>query len=153
MSLKVIQFIVFLLPWASLFFTSQKVIRRFMPVTILTAFLMTIIFLFAYSYEWWVIEKYIIPWGNIIDVSFAYGLFGVGTFWIFRFTYDKFLLYAFVNLLMDAFMCFVGLPLLGKLGIAHYKNLEPWQYFLIIYTLSFVIYAYHKWQEKIFVEG
>ncbi|BCB03592.1 hypothetical protein [Bacillus sp. KH172YL63] len=151
MHVKLILFIAFLLPWFSLFFASSKTIKRFMPVTILTCLLMTVIFQIAYTYKWWIIHEYIVPWGYMIDVSFAYGIFAVGTFWIFRFTSHKFLVYTVVNFIMDVFMSFAALPLLSLLGIAEYHSISPWQYLLVIYGLSFVIYGYHKWQETIFI--
>ncbi|MGG4549890.1 hypothetical protein ABER02_19270 [Rossellomorea marisflavi] len=150
MTIKIILFIAFLLPWISLFFAKGSTIRKFMPVTIFTCLLMTIIFQIAYTYDWWVIHEYIVPWGYMIDVSFAYGVFAIGTFWIFRFTHHYFFLYIVTNLVMDAFMCFLALPLLDKLGIASYKNITSWEYFLVIFALSFVVYFFHKWQEKIF---
>jgi hypothetical protein len=93
MNAKVILFIAFLFPRLSLFFISSKTIKRFMPVTIFTCLLMTIIFEIAYTYKWWVIHQYIVPWGYMIDVSFGYGIFTVGTFWIFRLASHKFVLY------------------------------------------------------------
>ncbi|MCA1053691.1 hypothetical protein LCM10_01735 [Rossellomorea aquimaris] len=150
MTAKVLLFIGFLLPWFSLYFAKADTIRRFMPVTIFTSLLMTIVFQIAYTYGWWEIHEYIVPWGYMIDVSFAYGVFSVGTFWIFRFTSHHFPLYILINFIMDAFMCFAALPLLDVLGIANYKNITPWQYLLVIFGISFVIYFYHKWQEKLF---
>lgn len=47
-------------------------------------------------------------------------------------------------------MAFIVLPLLNVLGIATYKNILPWQYFLVIFVLSFIIYIYHKWQQRIY---
>lgn len=152
MAIRIILFIIFLLPWLTLFFASSKTIRRFMPVTIFTCLLMTIIFQIAYTYKWWVIHKYIVPWGYMSDVSFIYGIFSVGTFWIFLLTFHKFLWYTVVNLIMDVVMSFIVLPSLSLLDIAEYKNISPWQYFLVTYGLSFVIYFYHKWQEKFFSE-
>ncbi|MFD2923736.1 hypothetical protein [Halobacillus naozhouensis] len=140
------------LPWVTLFFASKQTIKRYMPVTIFTSFLMTIIFQIAYTYKWWFIHEYIVPWGYMIDVSFAYGIFAVGTFWIFRLTSHNFLLYTVVNLVLDGIMCFIALPTLEKLGISEYNHISPWQYLLVTYGLSFVIYFYHKWQEKIFIK-
>ncbi len=57
---------------------------------------------------------------------------------------------AFIDLITDAFMAFIVLPLLNVLGIATYKNILPWQYFLVIFVLSFIIYIYHKWQQRIY---
>ncbi|MBP1914483.1 hypothetical protein [Lederbergia galactosidilytica] len=139
-----------ILPWFTLFFSNPEERKRYMPVTIFTSLLMTIIFQIAYTYEWWILHKQIVPWGYMIDVSFAYGIFAVGTFWIFKFTSQKFPLYAALNLITDAFMAFIVLPLLNVLGIATYKNILPWQYFLVIFVLSFIIYIYHKWQQRIY---
>ncbi|MFP7416852.1 hypothetical protein SFC65_25140 [Priestia filamentosa] len=150
MTAKIILFIFLILPWFTLFFASSTTIKRFMPVTVFTCFLMTIIFQIAYIYNWWVIEAYIVPWGYMTDVSFAYGIFAVGTFWIFRLTSHNFLWYTVINLIMDIVMSFIILPLLSLLGVAKYKNITFWQYALVIYGLSFVIYFYHKWQKKIF---
>lgn len=139
------------LPWLTLFFASKETIRRYMPVTIFTAFLMTIIFQIAYTYKWWTIHEYIVPWGYMIDVSFAYGIFSVGTFWIFKLTSHKFLLYIVVNFILDFIMCFIALPTLKIFGISEYNQISSWQYLLVTFGLSFVIYVYQKWQEKIFI--
>ncbi|UOR10865.1 hypothetical protein [Halobacillus amylolyticus] len=126
-----------ILPWTLLFFFEKKTIKRYMPVTIFTALLMTIIFQIAYTYEWWIIHEYIVPWGYMIDVSFAYGCFAVGTFMIFYFTSHKFWLYLLVNLVTDAFFGFVILGIvLKKMGVAEYKTLSGWQYWLIICAVN-----------------
>lgn len=139
-----------IVPWFTLFFTGPEERKRYMPVTIFTSLLMTIIFQIAYTYEWWILHEQIVPWGYMIDVSFVYGIFAIGTFWIFRFTSHNFLLFIIVNIIMDAFMAFIALPFLNVLGIATYENISPWQYFLVIFAVSFIIYMYHKWQQKIF---
>ncbi|GGJ77858.1 hypothetical protein [Virgibacillus salexigens] len=148
---KIILFAALVLPWFTLPLTSSQKRKKYMPVTIFTSLLMTIIFQIAYTYKWWIIHEQIVPWGYMIDVSFAYGIFAVGTFWIFRFTSHKFLLYIVVNLMLDAFMAYITLPLLGILGVATYKNISPWQYFLVMFGLSFIIYIYHKWQQKKYI--
>lgn len=147
---EIIMFAALILPWFTLFFSNPEERKKYMPVTIFTSLLMTIIFQIAYTYQWWIMHKQIVPWGYMIDVGFVYGVFAVGTFWIFRFTSHNFLLYIAVNMVMDAFMAFIALPLLGVLGIATYENISPWQYFLVTFGLSFIIYLYHGWQQKIY---
>lgn len=148
---EIFMYAALILPWFTLFFSNPEERKKYMPVTIFTSLLMTIIFQIAYTYEWWILHKQIVPWGYMIDVSFVYGIFAVGTFWIFRFTSHKFSIFILLNLIMDAFMAFIALPLLSVLRIATYKNIDPWQYFLVIFALSFIIYIYHKWQQKIFI--
>ncbi|MDQ0272880.1 hypothetical protein [Cytobacillus purgationiresistens] len=87
--------------------------------------------------------------GHMIDVSFVYGIFAVGTFWIFRPSSHKFSLFTIVNLIMDGILAFVIIPVLEIAGIAEYKNIAHWQYCLIEFGISLIIYIYYKWQEGI----
>ncbi|GAA4714777.1 hypothetical protein [Brevibacillus fulvus] len=137
-------------PWLSLFWLDKQTIKRYMPVTIFTALLMTIIFQIAYTFKWWTIHQSIVPWGYMIDVSFAYGIFTVGTLWIFVLTYRKFWIYLLTNVAMDAIFAFVVFPLLDKTGVATLHKISAWQYFLVILAISLLIYGYQAWQEPIF---
>ncbi len=150
---KFFMFSSLVLPWLTLFFTNSINRKKYMPVTIFTSLLMTIIFQIAYTYKWWTIQEQIVPWGYMIDVSFAYGIFTVGTFWIFSYTSHNFILYVIVNFIADSFMAYIALPLLGVLGIAKYENISPTQYLFVMFALSFIIYGYHQWQKKIFVDN
>ncbi|MFD2209597.1 hypothetical protein ACFSMW_07730 [Virgibacillus halophilus] len=150
MFVRILMFAGLILPWFTLFLASPITRKKFMPVTIFTALCMTIIFQIAYTYDWWAIHKQIVPWGYMTDVSFAYGIFSVGTFWIFKLASHRFSLFIVVNMVMDALMAFVALPILNVLGVATYENISAWQYFLVMFALSFVIYGYHVWQRKIF---
>ncbi|WP_166244342.1 hypothetical protein [Paenibacillus turpanensis] len=147
---QIILYVLLFGPWISLFWAKKGSVRRYMPVTIFTSFLMTIVFQIAYTYDWWTIHSYIVPWGYMIDVSFAYGLFAVGTFWVFYFTSQRFWLYSLTNLALDSFFCFVGFPGLQYFGIASLNNITTWQYLIVIYAVSMIIYVYHRWQSKIF---
>ncbi|MEB4793203.1 hypothetical protein P5G65_04795 [Paenibacillus chondroitinus] len=112
---------------------------------------MTIIFEIAYTYKWWTIHERIVPWGYIIDVSFVYGLFAVGTVWIFYLTFRKFWIYVLTNLVIDAFFSFLGLHwLVEGMGVATI-HIAKWIIFVLFFSLSFVIYGYQVWQEKVFV--
>lgn len=151
MGIKTIMWILLLAPWVTVFFLDKDTVKRFMPVTIFTCLLMTIIFQIAYTFHWWTIFQSIVPWGYMIDVTFAYGLFAVGTLWIFRLTSHKFWLYVITNAVADFIFAFGILAImLPGLGIAKYNTMHPWQYFLVIFALSFVIYGFHRWQQGVF---
>lgn len=81
MGIRMLLYLLLFLPWITLGLANKQTIKRYMPVTIFSSFLMTILFQVAYQYDWWTIHKYIVPWEYMIDVSFAYGVFAVGTFW------------------------------------------------------------------------
>lgn len=139
------------IPWLTLFFMENY--KRYVPVAIFTSLIMTIVFEIAYTYKWWIIHEHILPWGYITDVSFAYGLFAVGTIWIFYLTFHKFWIYVLTNLSFDILMAYVGLNILQILGVATIKNITEWQYFLVMFFVSFIIYGYQLWHEKIFVQN
>lgn len=151
MGIKTLLWILLLLPWVTTFFLEKNTVKRYMPVTIFTCLLMTIIFQIAYTFKWWTIYQFIVPWGYMIDVSFSYGIFAVGTLWIFRLTSHKFWLYVVTNAIVDAIFAFGVLAMmLPGLGIGAYNRIQPWQYFLVIFALSFVIYGFHMWQKGVF---
>lgn len=152
MLIKLLLLLALILPWLTVVFLNKNLVRRYMPVTIFTCLLMTIVFQIAYNYKWWTIDSYIVPWGYMIDISFAYGIFAVGTFWIFVLASNNFRIFLIVNLIMDAFLCFVVLGLLERLGVTTLVNIHKWQYFIVTFILSLIIYVYHLWQEKIFSE-
>lgn len=150
--IQLIMLVGLILPWLSLIFMDRVSIKRFFPVAIFTSLIMTIIFEIAYTYNWWDIHKKIVPWGTITDVTFAYGLFAIGTMWIFYFTYHRFRIYVITNLIFDALMAYGGLWILDVLGIATLRNISSTQYFLVMFLVSFLIYGYQRWQEKIFIK-
>jgi hypothetical protein len=138
-----------ILPWLSLFFLKKESIKRYMPVTIFTALLVTITFEIAYVYKWWVIKEEIVPWGNITNVSFAYGMFFIGTMWIFYFTYRKFWVYLFTNLVVDGLYVFFFAKLIeGKIRVL--VNIDKPTLFFVMILQALIIYGYQVWQEGIF---
>lgn len=141
-----------LFPWLSLFFMNRRSIKRFMPVSIFVALLLSIIYEIAFIYEWWEIKESILPWGKITNPSYVYGTFLVGTIWIFYFTYQSFWLFIVTNLVVDALFSFGFLKWMEMLGMHEMKNLSEFQAFLIMTALSFIIYFYQRWQEEAFVD-
>lgn len=142
-----------IIPWLSLFFIDKHSIKRYMPVAIFVSLLLTILYEIAYTYKWWLLKQYIVPWGYITNISFVYGAFLVGTIWIFRFTYHNFWLYSITNIIVDALFAFGLLQLTEKLGIDQFINLPKYGAYLIMLALSLVIYVYQKWQEEIMIHS
>lgn len=147
--MKIILWLSLILPWFSLLFMKKQAIKRYMPVAIFVSLLVTILFEVAYTFKWWILLDWNLPWGYITNVSFTYGAFLVGTMWIFYFTYEKFWLYLITNIIIDAIFMF---------GISHFfegrlyrlVNMGRWGVFLLMVGLAITIYGYHSWQEEIF---
>lgn len=139
-----------IVPWLTLFFMRTENIKRYMPVSIFASLLVTVLYEIAYTYNWWELNEYLVPWGYITNVSFVYGAFPVGTVWIFCFTYRNFKVYMVTNIIVDAVFAFGILQLTGWMGIDEFINLPKWGVFLIMLFLALIIYLYQRWQEGIF---
>lgn len=151
--IKIIYWLILILPWLSLFLAKKTAIKRYMPVTILTALLTTIIFVTGYAYDWWTLHNDIIlPFGYIVNIPFNYGFYIIATFWIFYFTSHHFWIYISTQLVVNAFWAFWGLRWIGGklLGIETLK-IKSWKFFTVEVVVFLVLYAYHRWQEKIFI--
>ena len=147
---KFILLAMLILPWLTLFFINKYSMKRFMPVAILASLLVTIIFEIGYIYDWWKVQVEIAPWDEITSVPLVYGVFLVGTIWIFYFTFDsKFWVYMLTNLLMDGFYSFIGLNILIRFGIYKLVNMGNLGIFLLMAFLAIIIYPYQKWQDSI----
>jgi hypothetical protein len=149
---KAILWSMLILPWLSLLLMKRDGLKRYTPVAVFTALLVTITYEIAYVYEWWVIDTSIVPWGNITNLPNAYGLFFVGTLWIFYLTYRHFGLYLLVNTAFNWVFAFPAMAFFDAVGIKHYVNMTPWVLWAIGVVQSLVIYGYQKWQEDIFVK-
>lgn len=144
---------ILVLPWLSLYYMKNHAIKRYLPVAIFTSLIMTIMFEIAYTYEWWIIHEYIFPWGYITDVSFVYGLYAVGTMWIFYYTYHNFWVYLITHFSFDFMVAYIVLNFLDQSKVLTLKNISEWQYLLVSFAVSIILYGYQLWQEKIFVKN
>lgn len=139
-----------ILPWVSVFFMDRYSLKRFMPVAILASLLVTIIFEIGYVYDWWKIQSGILPWDIITSVPLTYGIFLVGTLWIFHLTFDRgFWTYLITNILFDGFYSFIILNVLIWFGIYRLVNMGNFGIFMLMFMLSLIIYLYQKWQEGV----
>ena len=147
---KVILWLLFIAPWLSLFFMKKEGIKRFMPVTLFTALLVTIIYEIAYTYEWWELKVTIVPWGHITNVSYAYGSFMIGTIWIFYLTFKKFWLYLAANMVVDGLDAFLIREFMESRSIIHYINISKFNLFLLMLTLSLIAFGFQVFYERVF---
>lgn len=147
---KIILLAMTVLPWISVCFMDKHSRKRFMPVGILASLLVTIIFEIGYVYDWWKIYVELFPWDEITSVPLTYGMFLVGTVWIFHFTFNKkFWVYMAANILFDAFYAFIVLNLLVRVGIYGLVNMGNLGIFMLMVLLALIIYPYQKWQDGI----
>lgn len=138
-----------ILPWITIFFLHKHSLKRFMPATIFASLLVTIVFEIGHVYDWWRIEEKLFPWDAITSVPLVYGVFLVGTLWIFHYVYDKkFVIYIITNILTDAFYSFVFLKILISIGLYRLVNMGSLGIFLMMLAIAVIIYVYQRWQDE-----
>ncbi|WP_423800810.1 hypothetical protein [Neobacillus sp. SAB-20_R2A] len=145
---KLILWAFFLLPWLSLFFLKNSAIRRYMPVALFATVINTIMYQVAWTYDWWKYKETLFPWDKVAQIHTVYGVFLVGTIWIFYFTFRKFWIYFFVNLIIDCIYSFGFRALWKKLKITTSAgNLSPLEGIVIMTIIAIALYVYQVWQE------
>jgi len=148
MHISWIQWILLLLPWATLLLARKEARKRYMPVVLLSVLFMTVVSVIGYTLRWWSIDRYILhPFGKIVDPSFVYGIFSIGTFWIFYFSSRKLWVYMAVNIGINALFSFAIVPLMDRMGIITMLKLPLWGGFAIDIGISLILYGYFKWQD------
>jgi len=78
----------------------------------------------------------------------VYGLFAIGTMWMFYLTFDKIWLYVISTLTFDFSIAFIGLKFLEELGIMTLMNHGEGLYCFIIFVVGLMMYGFQRWIEK-----
>jgi hypothetical protein len=146
---KLILLVMLILPWLSLIFINKHSMKRFMGVAILASLIVTIIFEIGYVYDWWKVLVEITPWDEVTSVPLVYGVFLIGTIWVFHITFDrKFWVYMLTNIFVDGFYSFIALNILIRLGIYKLVNMGNFGIFIMMISIAVIIYPYQKWQDR-----
>jgi hypothetical protein len=149
---KIVLWTILIAPWFSLFFLKKDDIKRFMPVSIFSSFLMLLYNVIAYNQKHWIVKVTIVPWFKHFFMPGILGAFLIITLWIFYYTYRKFWVYLITNLILDFMFAIFPIHYLfqDKLKIYQLINITPWGRFVLFVSLSIIIYGYHRWQETIY---
>jgi hypothetical protein len=147
---KLVLWAILVVPWLSLFLLKKESVKRYMPVAIFTALLMTIYNELAQTYNFWVLKVEIFP-QVLTAVPFVYGGFLCIVIWIFHFTYGRFWVYLASNVILDFLFCFPSNYVFEKkLELYELINHNSWILWGAFVALSVVIYGYQVWQDEIF---
>lgn len=141
-----------ILPWMSVPFIKKQTIRRFLPGALFICVWVAVESMIANKRVWWRFYEKLIP-NAMAEIPFIVGPFFVGSLWILKFTWGKFLRYLFVNFIVDIMFVYPGLFLLKKMGIVSLVRLKHYQMLLIFLTKSVLMYGFQgmvgKFQEAI----
>jgi hypothetical protein len=145
---KILLWSIFILPWFSLFLLKRHSIKRYMPVAIFTTLLVTLYYEIAFTQKWFIAKETIFPW-FIVFVPFIFGLFMVGTIWIFNFTFGRFWLYIITNLIIDCIYTFLLRNWFINLGLIQNIRANNFNVFIAFTLIAIIIYEYQVWQDKV----
>ncbi|MFS0883186.1 hypothetical protein CHH83_25310 [Bacillus sp. 7586-K] len=130
-----------------LLFLPKQSFKRYLPVTLFCSCLLLIQTLLNVIFNWWKVGGGIKS--MVFDaLAFIFGPFFTMNLWVFHFTYGKFPLYAFCNLIIDLIFAYPFNWFFQKVGHYKLKKFNSLTLFLISYSLSFINYGFQKLIEK-----
>ncbi len=144
--INIINWLIFIIPLASLFFLGQNVIRKYISVALLITVINIILYSIAWEFNWWRYEESLFNWDRVTPVPIIYSAYWVITIWIFHFTFRKFWIYLIVNVIADTLFGFI-LELWRKAEI-YTGNMSNMRVVLIFISLSIIIYIYQMWYDR-----
>ena len=135
------------LPWISIIFLPKRSFKKYLPVSIFAAILVSGMCLLAGPLKWWNSAG---GWKArlINDSSFIFGPFFVGTLWIFHFTFGNIKRFFLANLLMDSLFSFPLTYLYQKGKLFKLIKFKPLHIFLTFISYSFIIYGFQMLIQK-----
>lgn len=135
------------LPFFSLPFMGWNSIKRFLPAALFISVFVTIEDVIAKKRKWWRWYEGIHPKLSGI-VPFVWGPFIVGSLWILKLTYGKFIKYTILNLFVDSIFTYLIVRLLEKLGIGSLVRLKKYQLSSLFFLKALILYAFQLLKEK-----
>ncbi|MDP4170573.1 MAG: hypothetical protein Q8906_08175 [Bacillota bacterium] len=137
-----------LAPWLTLPLIGRRDLKRFFPAGLFIALVVRAESTIAKKRVWWWFYKQLSP--KIIgETPLIWGPFLVGSIWILKFTYGKFLLYMSINLAVDTFFVFKLLKWMKKAGIASLVRMNNYQLLFTFLIKSLVLYGFqYAWERR-----
>lgn len=135
------------LSWFSLPFVGKESIKRFFPASLFMAIIVRVVNIIAKKRKWWWWYEKVHP--SVAGVfPFMWGPFLVGSIWILKYTYGKFMRYMGLNLLVDAVFTYGIEPYLQRFGIASLVRMKKSGLMYVFTVLAFLLYGFQFVKEK-----
>ncbi|WP_079508946.1 hypothetical protein [Mesobacillus jeotgali] len=137
-----------ILPWFSLPFLDKKSFRRFLPGTLFMSIYLIFEGRLAEKRKWWWFPFKVKP--NVLgEFPLIWGPFFIGSFWILKYTYKKFKLYLFVNILIDSLFTYFALDIFKKMGYVTLVRLTKFQLSIVFLFKTFVLYGFQVFYDRV----
>ncbi|MCR1833544.1 hypothetical protein NSA56_03935 [Oceanobacillus caeni] len=135
------------LSWFSLAFAGKKSIKRFLPVSLFMAIVVTLVQFIAKKRRWWLWYGKRQP-SVLASFPFTWGSFFASSLWIMKYTYGNFKRYIGLNLIWHLAFTYVGEPILKKFGIASLVRMKKIQLMYVFMILALTLYGFQIVKEK-----
>ncbi|MFJ8243838.1 hypothetical protein [Peribacillus asahii] len=140
-----------ILSWFSLPLLGRGTVKRFLPAGLFIVSVVTIEDLIAKKRKWWWWYEKLHPKLSGI-VPFLWGPFFIGSMWILKMTYGKFIRYIILNLIVDSVFTYFLVDWLKKSGIASLVRLKKYQLSLLFFLKSLLLYGFQFVKEKVSIK-
>ena len=130
-----------ILPWLTVPFLGKKAIKRFSLSALFISLFVAGESVIANKRRWWRVFERINP--NLMgEFPFIAGPFFIGSIWILKLTYGKFLRYLLLNFSASLLFVYPGIWLLKKLGISSLIRFKHYQMLLIFLYKQLLMYGF-----------
>ncbi|TMN21624.1 hypothetical protein [Lentibacillus cibarius] len=145
--ISAVLWVIFILPIASLFLLNQEVIKRYLPAALFVTVLNSILYEIAWEENWWRYQITLFNWDKIAPVHIVYSSYWVVTIWILYFTFQKFWLYAVVNIIADFLFVFTISAWMKHVGVFT-GDMPMFMTGLLFISMAMLIYIFQRWYEN-----
>ncbi|WP_409250707.1 hypothetical protein V1502_11070 [Bacillus sp. SCS-153A] len=135
-----------ILPLLSLPLIGKESLKRYMPSGFFSISIMAVLDHYAEKRKWWLIYEKL--HSNVPGIIPFLVPFFVGSIWIMKWTYGKFIRFKLLNLVVDSFFIFVFVKLLKKSGIASIVKLKEIHVSLLFFIQALMLYGFQLLKEK-----
>ncbi|WP_034332072.1 hypothetical protein [Bacillus sp. J37] len=136
-----------ILSWFSIPLIGKREIKRFLPAVLFITMIVSIEDKIAKKRKWWWWYEKLHPKLSGI-VPFLWGPFFIGSMWILKWTYGKFIRFILLNLIVDSVFTYLLVDLFKKIGIGSLVRLKKYQLSMLFFLKSLLLYGFQFVKEK-----
>jgi len=145
---KTLLFLTMIIPWVTAPLLGKKTLKHYLPAGVFIALMVRLTNVIAKRRKWWWWYGTLHPRLSRV-IPFMLGPFFVGSIWILKWTYGKFLRYLALNMFFDGMFTYAMVPILTKFGVASLVRMKKIQLMYVFMVLTLILYAFQFLYENI----
>lgn len=144
---EILQWLVIIPPWFMLLFLNKYKVKRFMPVTLFSMVILSIIYQVAINFNWFHYKPTLF---FLTDVNpMMYGLYPVGTLIMFYLTFGRFWIFILMNTMIDGLHNLFISPYIQKVGLVEEGFFTIYHKMIVMTIIAILLYGYQLWQDEV----